>query len=58
MKETIMQFFELVGISPEAPQTFPELAAWFVYIFVGVMLVLAVFHVIGSIVNGFLNIRR
>ncbi len=58
MQETIMQFFEILGVSPEAPQTFPELVTWFVYIFVGIILVLAVFHVISSIVNAFMDIRR
>ncbi len=53
-----MQFFEILGVSPEAPQTFPELVTWFVYIFVGIILVLAVFHVISSIVNAFMDIRR
>ncbi len=58
MKETIVQFFELVGVSPTAPETFPELMTWFIYIFVGFMLVLAVFHVIGTILGCFFNISR
>ncbi|MBD5530598.1 MAG: hypothetical protein HDQ98_00125 [Lachnospiraceae bacterium] len=58
MSDTIMQFFELVGVSASAPETFPELITWFVYIFVAVMLVLGVFHVIGNIVNTFFSIRR
>ena len=58
MQDTIMQFFEVVGVSPSVPETFPELVTWFVYIFVAVMLVLGVFHVIGSIVNTFFSIRR
>lgn len=58
MQDTVMQFFELVGVSPSAPETFPELVTWFVYIFVAVMLVLGVFHVIGSIVDTFFGLRR
>lgn len=58
MQDTIMQFFELVGVSPSAPQTFPELITWFVYIIVGIMLVLAVFHVIGTIVSCFFDLGK
>lgn len=58
MQETIMQFFNLVGVSATAPETFPELLTWFVFIYVGIMLVLGVFHVIGSIVTTFFSIRR
>lgn len=58
MQENIMQFFETVGVSSSAPETFPELITWFVYIFVSVMLILGVFHVIGNIINTFFSIRR
>lgn len=58
MQETIMQFFELVGVSPTAPETFPELLTWFVFIFIGTMLVLGVFHVIGSILTCFFSIKK
>lgn len=58
MQETIMQFFKLVGLSPTAPETFPELLTWFVFVIVSLFLVLGVFHVIGSIVSVFLDFRR
>lgn len=58
MQETIIQFFEIVGISPSAPETFPELITWLVYVFVAVMIVLTVFHVIAGIVNCFLTLGR
>lgn len=53
-----MQFFEILGVSPEVPQTFPELVTWFIYIFVGTMLILAVFHVISNIVSCFFSIKK
>lgn len=56
MDETVRQFFELIGFSMEVPQTFPELIQWFIYIFVALMLVLAVFRVLGGIVSGFFSI--
>lgn len=58
MQETIMEFFEILGISPEVPQTFPELLTWFVYIFVGIILVLGVFHVVGSILTCFFSFKK
>ena len=58
MEETIRQFFEIVGFSMEVPQTFPELLQWLVYILISLMLVLAVFRVIGSIVTVFVNFKK
>ncbi|MBD5531133.1 MAG: hypothetical protein HDQ98_16150 [Lachnospiraceae bacterium] len=55
MEETIKQFFVIVGFSMEVPQTFPELLQWFVYILIALMLVLAVFRLIGSICSGFIS---
>lgn len=58
MEETVRQFFEVIGFSMQVPQTFPELLQWFIYIFISLMLVLAVFRVIGSIVSGFFSFGR
>lgn len=58
MEETVKQFFEVIGFSMEAPQTFPELVQWFVYVSVALMLVLAVFRVIGSVCSGFFTFGR
>lgn len=58
MSDTVIQFFDLIGLSMEVPQTFPELLQWLVYLFVALMLVLAVFRVVGSILSGFLTVGR
>ncbi|MDE5818840.1 MAG: hypothetical protein K2N41_04120 [Lachnospiraceae bacterium] len=58
MQDTIMQFFEVVGVSSSTPETFVELVTWFVFIFVGMMLVLSVFHVIGTILSYFFSCKR
>ncbi len=51
MENTIMQFFDVLGLSSTAPETFPELITWFVFVLVGALLVLGVFRLIGSLIG-------
>ncbi len=57
MYDTVMQFFDTLGLSAQAPETFPELATWFVTFFAGLMLVLAVFRLAGYVISGLMSFR-
>ncbi len=58
MYDTVMQFFDVLGLSAQTPETFPELATWFVLLFAGLMLVLAVFRFAGFLISGFMTSGR
>ena len=58
MAAVISEFFMISGIDMTAPATLSELIPWLVTIWVGVVLVSAVFRVFGKLAELFLNWRR
>lgn len=59
MAETIATFFQVIGVSSTPPATMAELIPYLLTVFIGIVLVIGVFRVIGAIVQAVMySIRR
>lgn len=58
MALVVAEFFNIIGVDMTPPATMAELIPYILVIFVGLVLVCAVFRVIGKIVEGMLFFRR
>ena len=58
MALVVAEFFNIIGVDMTPPSTMAELIPYILVIFVGLVLVCAVFRVIGKIVEGMLFFRR
>lgn len=59
MSEIINDFFNIIGADTAIPATMGELIPYLLHVFIGLVLVVAVFAVIGGIVRAvFYSIRR
>ena len=58
MALVIMEFFGIIGVDPVAPETMAELIPWMFQVYIGIVLVCAVFRILGKIVELLLNWRR
>lgn len=58
MALVVAEFFSIIGVDMTPPATMAELIPYILVIFVGLVLVCAVFRVIGKIVEGMLFFRR
>lgn len=58
MALVVAEFFNIIGVDMTPPTTMAELIPYILVIFVGLVLVCAVFRVIGKIVEGMLFFRR
>ena len=57
MIQVVTNFFSITGIDMTPPATFSELIPYLLTVVVGVVLVLAVFKVIGAIASSVMNGR-
>lgn len=58
MADMIIQFFGLMGLSPEVPSTFPELIQWMFFLVVGLILVALALRVVSVLVRALFDFRR
>lgn len=58
MAEIVAEFFGVIGVDIVAPATLSEFLPWFLTVFIGILLVVTVFRVIGGIVHAILAFRR
>lgn len=58
MADVVVHFFEINGLDIIPPNTLPEFLLWQAHVSVAMALVSGVFHVIGKIVEIFVNFRR
>lgn len=59
MAEIVAEFFQVIGVAEIAPATMAELIPYVLTVFIGLVLVLAVFRVIGGIVEAVMySVRR
>ncbi|WP_085833741.1 hypothetical protein [Clostridium merdae] len=58
MNQTILEFFGIVGIDVVPPTNLAELIPYLLSVFVGLLLVLAVFRSFTSILTGFFAFIR
>lgn len=54
----VAEFFGIIGVDIVPPQTMAELIPYLLTVFIGLVLVLSVFKVIGGIVSGMLTAFR
>lgn len=57
MISVVTQFFNIAGVDMLPPSTMAELIPYLLTVFVGIVLVVAVFRVVGGIVNMFVSSR-
>ena len=58
MALVIAEFFNIVGVDMTPPQTMAELIPWMFCVYISIVLVCAVFRMLGKIVELLLNWRR
>ena len=58
MALVIMEFFGIIGVDPTPPETMAELIPWMFCVYIGIVLVCAVFRILGKLVELLLNWRR
>lgn len=58
MALVIAEFFGIIGVDMTAPATMGELIPWLLTIWIGIILVCAVFRVFGKLAEFFVNWRR
>ena len=58
MAEIIAEFFQIIGVDMVPPSTMAELIPYLLTVIVGVVLVCAVFAVIGKLADMLLNFTR
>lgn len=58
MALVVAEFFNIIGVDMTPPSTMSELIPYILIVVVGLVLVCAVFRVIGKIVEGMLSFRR
>lgn len=58
MAEIVATFFNVIGVDMVAPATMSELIPYLLTVFIGLVLVIEVFKVIGGIVHALLMVRR
>lgn len=58
MAVLVAEFFGIIGVDMTPPQTMAELIPYMLTVFVGLVLVLSVFKVIGGIVDGLFYANR
>lgn len=58
MAAIIAEFFQVVGLNADPPNSMQELIPYFLTIFIGVSLVSAVFGVLGHLAEFVLNFMR
>lgn len=58
MALVIAEFFGIIGVDMTPPQTMAEFIPWMFFVYIGIVLVCAVFRVIGKLVEMLLNWRK
>lgn len=58
MALVVAEFFNIIGVDMTPPSTMAELIPYILIVVVGLVLVCAVFRVIGKILEGLLSLRR
>lgn len=58
MAPVVAEFFSVIGVDMVPPSNMSELIPYLLVVFIGVVLVVCVFRVIGSAVSALLDTRR
>ena len=58
MVQIVAEFFGIIGVDMVPPSTFSELIPYLLTVFVGMILVLSVFKIIGGIVHRLIHAGR
>lgn len=58
MAEVVSQFFGIIGPSVEIPTNMQELIPYLLTVFIGIVLVVAVFRIVQAIASAIVNWRR
>lgn len=58
MASVVAEFFQIAGVDPVPPANMSELIPYLLTVFVAVVLVVAVFRIVGSIAAALVNWRR
>lgn len=58
MAQVVAEFFGIMGVDMLPPSNMAELIPYLLTVFVGVVLVVSVFRIIGGIMKAIINARR